>query len=274
MEIREMTVAETELALDWAAGEGWNPGRHDTASFRAPDPAGLLVGLVGGEPGALIGCVRFGDAFGFVGLYLVRPDLRGRGHGLALWEAGHEHLGARASALEAVAAQVPNYARSGYVQGEAWTVRWRGEGRPAPADPLVGPVTAAEVAALDTRAFGVPRTAFVEAWLAQPEAVALGLRDAGGALRGYGVRRRCRVGWKVGPLFAPDLDGAGRLLDALVADVEGPYWIDVPADHPHATRLAHDRAMRSDFRTARMVRGTAPERDTALIYAITSLELG
>ena len=31
--IRQMTRAELELALEWAAEEGWNPGLHDAAAF-------------------------------------------------------------------------------------------------------------------------------------------------------------------------------------------------------------------------------------------------
>jgi hypothetical protein len=272
MEIRLMSAADAELALDWAAAEGWNPGRHDAASCLAADPDGLLVGLLDGAPAAVIACVRYADAFGFVGLYIVRADLRGRGHGIALWDAGHEHLGARPSALEAVEAQIPNYARSGYVAG-GWTQRWQGRGPAAAVPPDVAAVGVADVLELDTRGFGVPREAFLAGWLGQPEAVARGLwrRDR---LVGYGVRRRCREGWKVGPLFAPDLESASRLLDGLVADLAGPYWIDIPRLHPQATRLATDRQMQPVFRTARMVRGSAPPHDAALVYGVTSLELG
>jgi hypothetical protein len=159
-----------------------------------------------------------------------------------------------------------------------WTQRWEGRGRGggAPDGATAGdltPVTVADVLELDTQAFGVPREAFLAGWLGQPEAVARGLWR-GGRLAAYGVRRRCREGWKVGPLFAPDLDTAGRLLDDLVADVDGPYWIDIPRPHPHATRLATDRRMRPVFRTARMVRGDAPPHDASLVFAVTSLELG
>lgn len=266
-----MTPADVVLALDWAAAEGWNPGRHDAGSCLATDSDGLLVGLLDGEPAAVIACVRYADAFGFVGLYIVREDLRGRGHGIELWEAGHEHLGDLPSGLEAVEAQVANYARSGYVAGD-WTQRWQGRGSGARRSDLE-PVTVADVLELDARAFGVPREVFLHGWLGQPEAVARGVhrRDT---LVGYGVRRRCREGWKVGPLFASDLDAAGRLLDGLVADVEGPYWVDIPRAHPHATRLATDRRMQPVFRTARMIRGIPPRHDAALVYGVTSLELG
>lgn len=265
-----MTLADAELALDWAAGEGWNPGRHDAASFLAPDPGGMLVGLVDGAPAATIACVNYGDAFGFVGLYIVREDLRGQGHGLELWDAGHAHFAGRPSGLEAVEAQIPNYTRSGYVAG-GWTQRWEGRGGgPAQA---AEPVTVPDVLELDGRGFGVERAAFLHGWLGQPEAVALGVWR-NGRLAAYGVRRRCREGWKVGPLFATGLDDASTVLDGLVADLEGPYWIDIPRAHPHATRLATDRQMTPVFRTARMVRGSTPPRDDGVVFGVTSLELG
>lgn len=268
-----MRPAEVELALDWAAAEGWNPGRHDADSCRAADPDGLLVGLIDGTPAAVIACVRYADAYGFVGLYIVREDLRGRGHGIELWDAGHAHFGDLPSGLEAVEAQIPNYARAGYVAG-GWTQRWHGQGAATgEIHPDVAPVSVADVLELDTRAFGVPRAAFLDGWLGQPEAVARGLWRAG-RLVGYGVRRRCREGWKVGPLFATDLDAAGRLLDGLVADLDGPYWVDIPRAHAHATRLAADRQLQPVFRTCRMVRGSAPTHDATLVYGVTSLELG
>ncbi len=36
--VRRMTRSEVDLALDWAAAEGWNPGVHDAESFYAADP--------------------------------------------------------------------------------------------------------------------------------------------------------------------------------------------------------------------------------------------
>ena len=39
--VRVMTRGEIDLALEWAAGEGWNPGLHDAASF--PGNFGILL---------------------------------------------------------------------------------------------------------------------------------------------------------------------------------------------------------------------------------------
>ena len=45
-----MSATEFDLAVEWAAREGWNPGLNDALAFRAADPAGFLVGLKDGVP--------------------------------------------------------------------------------------------------------------------------------------------------------------------------------------------------------------------------------
>src|SRR5947209_18605301 len=112
--IRPMTRDEVALAVDWAAQEGWNPGLADAACFAAVDPAGFLVGEHQGTPAATISVVNYDDAFAFLGFYIVRPDLRGRGFGLRLWQAGIAHAGARTIGLDGVVAQQGNYLKSGF----------------------------------------------------------------------------------------------------------------------------------------------------------------
>jgi hypothetical protein len=269
-----MGVEEAELALEWAAAEGWNPGRHDAGAFLAADPDGFLVGELGGEPAATIGCVRYGDGFGFVGLCIVRRELRGRRLGMELWRAGHERFGDRTVGLDAVDAQVANYQRSGYVAA-GHTYRYRAERGGAPADGggQIAPVDYEDAAGLDARAFPGPREAFLRAWLAQPEGRALGLhRD--GDLAGYGVLRRCREGRTVGPLFAVDASAAERVLDGLVAGLEEPYTLDVPRDNFAATELAERRGMEPIFRVSRMYRADPPRHERDLVFGVTSLQLG
>jgi hypothetical protein len=279
MLIRTMDRSDLELALDWAADEGWNPGLHDDVAFGAADPAGMLVGVVDDEPVATIACVRYGEAYGFVGLYIVRPDARGEGFGLELWRAGHAHLGDRVTGLDAVGTQVGNYMRSGY--RTAWfTTRYEGRGSAAGArapasDDAAGiaPIGYAEAAAVDARGFPGPRQHFLQVWLVIPDSRVLGLRRDG-VVVGYGVLRRCRVGWKIGPLFAPDAAGADALLDALVTGIDAPFWIDVPHANEAGIDLARRRGLAPGFRTARMYRGPAPAYETATVFGGTSLELG
>ena len=88
MTIRTMTRNEADLAIEWVAAEGWNPGVNDAACFHAADPEGFLLGSVDGEPVATISAIRYGTAFGFVGLYIVSPGWRGRGYGMQVWLRG------------------------------------------------------------------------------------------------------------------------------------------------------------------------------------------
>ena len=83
---RPMARPELDLALAWAAEEGWNPGPHDAAAFWAADPGGFWLGELDGSPVASISVVRYGAEYGFLGCYIVRPEHRGGGLGLALWQ--------------------------------------------------------------------------------------------------------------------------------------------------------------------------------------------
>ena len=114
--IRILDEKEVQLAVDWAAVEGWNPGLNDAAIFYRADPQGFLGGFLAGEPAATISAVRYGDSFGFIGFYIVKPELRGRGYGLRLWEAAMNRLAGRNIGLDGVVAQQENYKKSGFLR--------------------------------------------------------------------------------------------------------------------------------------------------------------
>ena len=79
------------------------------AAFLAADPEGFFVLNVDGQPAATVSAVRYGERFGFLGLYITAPDLRGRDHGVAVWRAGREHLAGRVVGLDAVLEQETTY---------------------------------------------------------------------------------------------------------------------------------------------------------------------
>src|SRR6516225_7105309 len=113
--VRTMLPGEVALAVDWAAAEGWNPGLSDASCFAAAAPDGFLLGEFAGTPAAILSVVNYDEHFSFLGFYIVRPDLRGRGLGLRIWQAGMARAGSRAIGLDGVVAQQDNYRKSGFV---------------------------------------------------------------------------------------------------------------------------------------------------------------
>ncbi|HYH37706.1 MAG TPA: GNAT family N-acetyltransferase [Azospirillum sp.] len=274
--VRVATADDVALIVDWAAAEGWNPGAADAACFRAQDPEGFFVGIEDGAPVSAVSVVNYGDAFAFLGLYIVRPDRRGRGWGMATWRAGMAHAGRRPVGLDGVVAQQDNYRKSGFVLAHR-NVRYGGAVAPGRREPAVMPVADlpfAALAAYDSRCFPAERPAFLRAWTTAPGHHALALpRD--GRLAGYGVVRPCREGHKIGPLFADDRAAAEALFDALTAAAGGgPVFLDVPEPNAAAVDLARSRGLSPVFETARMY--TAPVRPVAddRVFGITTFELG
>lgn len=277
--IRTMRREDLRLALDWAAAEGWNPGLSDAECFFAADPAGFLLAEVAAEPVGCVSAVRYGDGFGFLGCYIVRPGHRGQGHGLALWQAATARLAPGTVGLDGVVAQQANYRKSGFTLLHR-NIRY-GAARPraprAAGAPPIRPAAAvpfAALAAFDRRCFPASRDAFLRGWLSAPGHVA---RIATGpdGLRGYGVLRPCREGSKIGPLFAEDGASARALFAALLeAAPPGPVFLDLPEPNADAIAMATDAGMAPAFETARMYAGPAPHLPIASIYGITSFELG
>ena len=114
LRIRSMRPDEISIAIDWAAAEGWNPGLADAACFSTVDQDGFLIAVLDGTPAATISCVNYCASFAFLGFYIVRQDVRGRGHGLRIWNAAVAHAGTRVIGLDGVVAQQQNYKKSGF----------------------------------------------------------------------------------------------------------------------------------------------------------------
>src|SRR5260221_2254478 len=137
LHIRVMRPDEIALAADWAAAEGWNPGLDDAACFVTVDPDGFFIGELDGAPAATISCVNYDERFAFLGFYIVRGDVRGRGHGLRMWNAAIAHAPGRTIGLDGVVAQQENYRKSGFQLAYA-NIRYGGTVAARPAPPAGG----------------------------------------------------------------------------------------------------------------------------------------
>jgi GNAT superfamily N-acetyltransferase len=277
--IRTMTEAEMALAVDLAAREGWNPGLHDAEAFYRTDPEGFIIALKGDEPVGCVSAVSYGQAYGFIGFFIVLPEYRGGTIGVKIGERALERLaGVDCIGIDGVFAKVRNYVHWGFhlayrnLRFETEAIR-TGGGSACPR-----PVRRADypsIAEYDRLCFPAPRERFLERWLSMPESTAI-CHEEHGRVRGYGVIRKCREGWKVGPLFADDGDVAEGLYLSLsaAAAVGDKVYLDVPECNEAALSLAKKYAMREVFGTARMYRGAPPTLDMNRVFGITSFELG
>lgn len=92
---------------------------------------------------------------------------------------------------------------------------------------------------------------------------------------GYGVMRPCRIGHKIGPLFAANAVVAEQLFVSLASRVPGePIFLDVPEINPDALALTARHGMKEVFGCARMVLGAIPKLPDAEIFGVTTFELG
>jgi ribosomal protein S18 acetylase RimI-like enzyme len=230
-------------------------------------------------PAAAISVVAYDTAFAFLGLYLVRPEYRGRGFGIALWHEALKRRPSKLVGLDGVVAQQANYARSGFRLAYR-NIRFGGPAPSVGSGARVVDLKPARtlpfdlLAAYDRRCFPAPRAAFLSLWLS-PLAGAAIAAEHDGAILGFGAIRACQKGYKIGPLFADDEATADAIFLALAARAGGEtLFLDVPEPNTKAIRLAERYGMRPVFETARMYTGAAPAIDLARVFGVTTFELG
>jgi ribosomal protein S18 acetylase RimI-like enzyme len=276
--IKTMTRQEVDIAIDWAAAEGWNPGWYDAACFYAADPDGFLIGLLEDEPIATLSAVKYGSSFGFLGFYIVKPEYRGRGYGIQIWNAGLAYLEGRTIGLDGVVTQQSNYRKAGFTLAYN-NIRYQGSGGGiVPTDAAIVQLSTLpfdEISTYDKPFFPDDRGQFLQAWIHQPQSTALGILQ-NRKLVGYGVMRPCRSGYKVGPLFADSPEFADHLFSALKvhAPAGAPIFLDTPAVNAAAVNLAKRHNMTVAFETARMYKGKSPDLPIDRLFGVTTFELG
>src|SRR5690606_19494823 len=88
--IRCLQSDEMDFVMGLAAAEGWNPGLSDGVLFHRADPSGFFILESDGAMAGCISAVAYDDDYGFIGLYIVRPEFRGQGLGMHLWRHAME----------------------------------------------------------------------------------------------------------------------------------------------------------------------------------------
>lgn len=276
--IRTMNRKEVDFAIEWAAKEGWNPGFNDADCYYSADPNGFLIGLLGDEPIATISVIKYGDSFGFLGFYIVKPEYRGKGYGIQIWNAGLKYLEGRNIGLDGVVAQQDNYKRSGFKLAYR-NIRYEGIGGGNPPENSeivkLSTLPFETIDLYDRLFFPENRSRFIKSWINQNGCDSLGILQKG-KLVGYGVVRKCRSGCKIGPLFADNSEYAETLFLSLksVIKPDESFYLDTPEVNGAAVALAERYNMKIVFETARMYTGKKPDMPYNNIFGVTSFEIG
>ncbi|MFM8605260.1 MAG: GNAT family N-acetyltransferase [Cyanobium sp.] len=296
LNIRPLEKSDIPFVTEWARREGFAPGRGDVAIYRNTDRQGLWVGWLGTERVGCIAGVRYNEAYGFVGLFLVVPEQRGRGHGVALWRHALSHLeDLPCIGLEAAPDRGDDYAGWGFVPASP-THRWQRIGDGSGDRETSGESGAEEngekglqllegaaiperaVQWFDAQREATPRPHFLGEWLRHPAGTVLALVDGEGACHGFGRIRPCLLrngeGWRIGPLLADTPAGARRLLRGLLHRHPGVVMIDAPGANATAAALLEELSFRIVSSTLRMYRGAPPVVPLDDVYGLACLELG
>ncbi|MCG7550726.1 GNAT family N-acetyltransferase [Pseudoalteromonas sp. Of7M-16] len=283
--IRAMHKNEVDIAINWAAQEGWNPGDCDALSYYCADPHGFLIGLLNNQPIAVISAIKYDTAFGFIGFYIVKPEFRGQGYGYQIWQAAMAYLSGCNVGLDGVVTQQDNYRKSGFelayrnirYEGVLETAHFKNQSQPDGA--TICEVDEDLIEGYETQFFPAQRARFNLQWRAQSNACALSLKKSG-KICGYGVIRACQTGYKIGPLYADCAQNAKALALALISEVEknvaGPVtvFIDTPEQNSAAVAVAESLGMSIAFETARMYTGKFPDLPIGQTFGVASFEIG
>ena len=288
LHIRNMTRAELNVIVEWAANEGWNPGLHDADIFWATDPDAFIAAELKGEMIGGGSIVNYGGVCGFMGFFLIHPQFRGRGFGAQLWLARRERLIKRLQAparieMDGVFHMQSFYAKGGF-QFLHRDFRFQGTASaqsnvPASNSTLCDVVDLStlafdEINQYDQTIFMAPRSEFLRRWISQPACHALGATH-NGKLVGYAIARPSRTGYRIGPLFANDPAIARMLFQSLLTRLpHQQVQIDVPECNTPGVEMVKGSGFQEVFGCARMAFGPQLPRPLQNIFGVTTFELG
>lgn len=307
IETRVATSDEVSLLLSWAQNEGWNPGLHDTDLFYETDQSGFFVTLLDETPVAGISVVKLNLEHAFLGLYLCKPEHRGKGYGMQTWSTAIKSVGTRSIGLDGVVAQQSNYLREHFVYSHR-NVRFagtlsdtqgsdkQGSDNQVSDNPRSDSIhSGSEYKVLDTTLTivdashvhlnalvlydadvgGIKRDDFYRAWLTSCDSRQTFIALVGDHIAGIIGIRQCVDGYKVGPWIADDQTIAQALFSKIPEHIGNEtLMVDVPDSNQIAMHMMKQLNLSPVFETARMYRGQPPVINTEKLFGVATLELG
>ncbi len=280
-EFRKLDLPGLKILTDWARTEGWNPGPHDADAFMATDPEGFYGFFLGNSLIAGGAVISYNGEFGFMGLFIVKPEYRNQGIGKELWYRRRDLLINRLKenspiGMDGVVAMQPFYQKGGFEI--AYTAkRFEKQGFKTETSPQIKAIGTPDfdrILAYDTLHFGFRRESFLKSWIALPGNKTFVYKNEDG-ICGYAIVRKAASGYKIGPLFADTPFIAEELYKACLNSVPGELlYMDVPVINDDAVAIIKKYEAKYVFECARMYYGRPPQINAGNIYGVTTFELG
>jgi GNAT superfamily N-acetyltransferase len=276
--ITTATENDISLIIDYAAREGWNPGLEDDKAFYAIDPQGCSLGKLNNQIIACISNMQYDKYYSFMGFYIVNPAFRRQNYGYQLFDYAIKQTPHHLIGLDGVVEQQNNYAKWGFQLAHR-NVRYKINHCQKKiidntAIKLLSSHDIDKLLVYDQDFFPASRSKFLHKWINMSNAKHF-IYKTNQQIQGYGCIRKCREGYKIGPLFSNSTEIAQSLLDSLLSQAQAePVYIDIPEINKNALNLINNYPIEKVFETARMYRGKEPDISIDRTYGITSYEVG
>ena len=277
LSIRGLTLQEMVFVMEVSNKEGWNSGLYDGMTYYRVDPDGFFLGE---RDGCMVGGIvaaRCADGLTFIGNHFVLPPYRGQGYGKSLWERALERAGDDITAVNGLTDGRDFYESYGFryvcnvirYKGTAFDARRLSEYATPAYD-----IDFAKLAEFDARFFGADRTRFLRIWLESPGADCMCLIKRGEILS-WACMRRCRDGWRLGPVYAENYESAWELTRHMAAKtLSERVYIDAPENNTNAIKLAFSLGLTPVGARARMFKNGHLDESYNGIYGFTTLDIG
>ncbi len=278
---RKLDKKGLKTLVEWAKIEGWNPGPYDAEVFWETDPDGFLGFYYNNSLVAGGSIVSYNGEFGFMGLFIVKPEYRNNGIGRKLWYLRRNELIKRLKdnapiGMDGVVDMQPFYQKGGF---EIVFIDKRYEKLGLKLEvsyniSLIEDSDFNKIVEYDKQCFGYLRSRFLKPWLNIP-----GNKNykyiENNDIKGFVVLRKASSGFKIGPLFADNDEIAEELYRACLNSAVGePVYFDIPMINQGAVNIVQNYNAQCIFECARMYYKSLANFNIDKVYGVTTFELG
>lgn len=281
VEIRLLDESHLASAMQLTELANWNQTRRDWQRLLELDPQGSFAAWLDGRVIGTLTTASYGAELGWIGMVIVEPEYRRRGIATRLMCRALEYfqqIGITTIKLDATAAGRFVYESLGFTT-ESLVERWEGVARQSPTKslPIIEEKVMREVERIDREAYGADRARLLASLITDSCVTPLFVPElSGGQLQGYGLARRGRNAFYVGPVIATDALSALALCDGVLKQLSGKkVYLDLNPQFKMNSQALAERGFVKQRELIRMRYGKELSAGAPnLIFAIAAPEIG